>query len=114
MDRDGESVQENEQAAPPAERRSGTERRMSRGRRRTESAGAAPDAPAPDGLASTSPAKPKSVRKFHFRSFEARRAGADRRACSCDHDSESCRTSPDAENAGRGADEAALLPRQKG
>jgi hypothetical protein len=46
-----------------------------------------------------SPVKePKSVRKYHFRSFEARRSGADRRAHPCDQEDESCRSLPDADD----------------
>jgi hypothetical protein len=114
MNADGESFQENEHAAPSAERRSEIERRMSCGRRRTDSTGTALDAPAPDLPALTSPNEPESVRKYYFRSFESRRDGTERRACSCDHESKSCQTSPDTENGRLAADEAASLPRQKG
>jgi hypothetical protein len=93
MAADSQGFQENEHAAPPAEQRSGTERRMSAGRRRGESVGGMQDTPA------ASPVKePKSVRKYHFRSFEARRSGADRRAHPCDQEDESCRSLPDADD----------------
>jgi hypothetical protein len=114
MGADGESFQENEHAALSAERRSGIERRMSRGRRRSELTGAALDAPAPDLPALTSPKEPESVRKYYFRSFESRRGGTERRAGSGAHESGACQTSADAENEHRTADEAASLPRQKG
>jgi hypothetical protein len=91
MAADSKDFQENEQAAPSAERRSGTERRMSAGRRRGESADAMP--------AAASPVKePKSIRKYHFRSFEARRSGAERRARSCDQEEESCGSLPEADD----------------
>jgi hypothetical protein len=94
MDADGKDFQENEQAAPSTERRSGAERRMSAGRRRGETASATP--------AAASPVKePKSVRKYHFRSFEARRSGADRRAHSCDQEDALCQSLPDADDDSR-------------
>lgn len=91
MAADSKGFQEDEHAAPLAERRSGAERRMSAGRRRGESAGAMPAAASPVE-------EPKGVRKYHFRSFEARRSGADRRAHLCDQEGESCRSLPDADD----------------
>jgi hypothetical protein len=100
---DRQGGQESEYAAPSAERRSGIERRMSSGRRRAESTGATPDAPA------TRPLKePESVRKYHFRSFEDRRGGIDRRVG--DHESGSCRSLPDADDERLTADDIGGRP----
>jgi hypothetical protein len=105
MGTDRQEGQESEYAAPSAERRSGIERRMSSGRRRAESAGATPDAPA------TRPLKePESVRKYHFRSFEDRRGGIDRRVPPGDHESGSCRTLSDADDERLTADDIGGRP----
>jgi hypothetical protein len=109
MDADSHGCQENEHAAPSAERRSGIERRMSSGRRRAESAGATLDAPAGSPLK-----EPKSVRKYHFRSFEDRRGGIERRVPSGDHESGACRSLPDADDERLTADDVASRLRQEG
>jgi hypothetical protein len=110
-------------AAPPAERRAGGERRTSGRRRADRSLGdPAPDPPAgpgaPAGLshawapgtapasseaASNAPAGMKAaiIRKYHFRSFDDRRLGIDRR------------TPPDADDGRLSADEVASLLREE-
>jgi hypothetical protein len=95
-------------AGPSAERRSSTDRRMAAMRRHADrrAIGLAPDMPAepasraPDSQ-SPSSAEPAVARKFHFRSFEDRRLGIERR------------TAPDADDERLTTDEAASLLRQE-
>jgi hypothetical protein len=71
------------------------------------------DTPAPTLFALDSLTEPTRVRKYHFRNFEDRRGGTDRRARSCDQESRSCRRLPDADDERLTADEAAGRPRRE-
>jgi hypothetical protein len=125
MDANDQGWRTGADAAPPAERRATGERR-SRGRRRADRslADPAPDAPAGPGapfpdapsnawLPGTGPAgneaansapagmKAAVIRKYHFRSFDDRRLGIDRR------------TPPGADDGRLSADEVASLLREE-
>lgn len=100
MDDESERLRATDQGAEGAGRRSGLDRRAPAPRRRADRQS---DDTAADAVADKSVCAPQTVRKYHFRSFEDRRAGGDRR----------CRSAPAAEEGDPRADDMARPPRQK-
>lgn len=87
MDANDKSVPGNAQVVSPAERRSGSERRLA-GRRKADrksacvalpDSGSQEPARPPSANPEAAGSGPVTVRKYYFRSFEDRRQGVDRR-----------------------------------